>query len=78
MATVTVRFTGPVRRPWPEASRTLELPAGTTVGRLLQQLGFAGHELRFVHTGVNGASAGPATELADGDTVDVLLRVGGG
>jgi sulfur carrier protein ThiS len=76
--TVTVRFSGPIRRPWPEASRSLEMSAGTTIAMLLSALGFARHELGFLQAAVNGVAAPVAAALADGDAVDVMLRVGGG
>ena len=75
---VTVRFSGPIRRPWPEESRTLEVEAASTVASVLRGLGYARRELRFLLTAVGGESAGLKAELADGDCLEVMLRVGGG
>ena len=75
---VEVRFSGPVRRPWPDASRSLAVAAGSTVRDLLTDCGFAPHEHAFLHVAVNRATATLTTPLSGGDTVDVMLRVGGG
>lgn len=75
---VEIRFSGPIRRPWPEPGRALELAEGTTVGEALRALGFARHELRFLHTAVAGETVRADRELRDGDRLEVMLRVGGG
>ena len=75
---VEIRFSGPIRRPWPEAARVVELRDGTRVGEALRGLGFAAHELRFLQTAVDGEGVGRAHELHDGDRLEVMLRVGGG
>jgi sulfur carrier protein ThiS len=76
--TVTVRFVGPIRRPWPETSRSLEVAPGSTVGAVLAGLGFARPQLGLLHAAVNGVATPASTVLADGDTLEVMLRVGGG
>lgn len=75
---VTVRFSGPIRRPWPETCRALEVEVGITVAGLLATLGFARHELSFLQAARNRAAVPLTTALADGDEVEVMLRVGGG
>jgi sulfur carrier protein ThiS len=78
MPEVTVRFTGPVRRPWPESERLLNVDDGTTVGDLLLSLGFTERELALLSTASNSQVV-PATTVLDRDaTLDVVLRVGGG
>lgn len=76
--TAVVRFLGPIRRPWTEASRAVDVGAGATVADLLATLGFARHELAFLQVARNGVVASLATPLCEGDEVDVMLRVGGG
>jgi hypothetical protein len=78
LPSVCLRFSGPVRRPWPEASRPVPVDVGWTVRDLLLASGFAEGELGFLHTAVNDTTADLTTPLADGDSVDVMLRVGGG
>lgn len=75
---VTVRFSGPIRRPWPEASREVEIEPGWTVAQLLATLGFAPHELPYLQAARNRVAVPLSSPLSDGDDVDVLLRVGGG
>ncbi len=76
--TVTVRFSGPIRRPWPEATREVELEPGVTVAELLATLGFARDQLSFFHAAVYRVAVPLSTALSDEDQVDVMLRVGGG
>ena len=78
MAEVTIRFAGPMRRPFPEMSKVLEVAADTTVADLLQELGYSERELEFFATAVGGTSVPPTEVLRDGDTLDVMLKVGGG
>ena len=75
---VTVRFAGPIRRPWPEASREVEIRPGSSVAELLSTLGYARHELSYLQAAVNRLVVPPSTTLSDEDQVDVMLRVGGG
>lgn len=76
--TVTVRFAGPIRRPWPEASREVEIGPGSSVAELLSVLGFALHERSFLQVAVNRLAVPLSTTLSQHDQVDVMLRVGGG
>jgi sulfur carrier protein ThiS len=78
MPQVTIRFTGPVRRPWPETERKLTVDDGTTVRDLLLDLGFAEGELNHLNTAGNGKVVPLTTVLDEGATLDVALRVGGG
>jgi sulfur carrier protein ThiS len=76
--TVTVKFSGPVRRPWPEASREVELESGSSVARLLTAIGFDRHEQGYLQVARNGVAVPLDALLSGGDEVDVMLRVGGG
>jgi hypothetical protein len=76
--TVTLRFSGPIRRPWPEAERRLEVAPGACLAEVLVGLGFPRHQHPFLQVAVNGTTASLSATLGDGDHVDVMLRVGGG
>ena len=75
---LTVSFFGPIKRPWPEATRELEIEAGTTVEALLTGLGYQPEDLRRVAAVVNGQKQKPSTTLDDGDDVRFVLLAGGG
>ena len=75
---VELELVGVIRRPWPEHRRELELPAGTTVGTLLANLGYTEREARHLVIFVNGAKSKRAAALAAGDQVTVMLSIGGG
>jgi len=78
VAAITIRFSGPIRRPWPEMMREVEVEPGTTVRGVLSAVGYTTHEHRFLLTAVNGGSVGLDHEVVAGDTLDVALRAGGG
>ena len=78
MTQLSVRFAGPVRRPWAEAERRLTVDDGTTVGDLLLSLGYTETELGQLYIASNGRDIALKTVLEEGTTLDVILRVGGG
>ncbi len=78
MSKVQVRFIGPIRRPWPEVCRTVEIPAQCDVEDLLETIGFTTSELLRIVLMVNGSGAELSRMLADGDQVDLALLLGGG
>jgi molybdopterin synthase sulfur carrier subunit len=79
---VTVRFFAAPREAIGKAEITREIPAGTTVGELIDRLIEAYPVLRaytrFISVAVNRAYVGMQTELRDGDEVACLPPVGGG
>ncbi len=75
---VQVTFLGPIRRPWPESSRSLEVVDGTRAGDLLQGLGYQAEDLQRVALVVNGKRQRPEVVLAPGDHLRVVLLAGGG
>lgn len=75
---INIEFAGPVRRPWPESTRTLPLLEGGTVAALLDHLGFTPSETRLLWVAVNGEIAAPQQALQDGDRVMISVRIGGG
>ncbi|NMB75592.1 MAG: MoaD/ThiS family protein [Myxococcales bacterium] len=78
MPSVKVSFFGPVRRPWPETSRTLEAAAGERLGDLMSRLGYTPEEARRLALVVAGHRREPDFLLSDGDEVRVVLLAGGG
>jgi len=76
--TIEVEFVGPLRRPWPERQRTVELAEGTLLGELLGAWGYREEEARHLSCSVNGVAARLRTPLADGDRLSVALLLGGG
>jgi sulfur-carrier protein len=54
----------------------VELPAGATVGRLIQQLELPEKEVKLIF--VNGIVRDPDHALADGDELGIFPPVGGG
>ncbi len=75
---LTVSFFGPIRRPWPESTRELQVEQGATVEDLLGTLGYRVEDMRRVATVVNGKRKSLATELRDGDDLRFVLLAGGG
>jgi sulfur carrier protein ThiS len=78
MARVHVELVGPMRRPWREHRREIEVGDQTTIDGLLAQLGYSADEARHLTVLIGGARANRSRRLADGDRVVVLLIVGGG
>lgn len=75
---VKTSFFGPVRRPWPEQSREVEVPEGSDLGSLLGSLGYRPEDLKRVAVVVNGKRRRLSFELSQGDDVRVVLLAGGG
>ena len=75
---IVVSFYGPIRRPWPETSREVEAPEGTSVEGLLRSLGYEPEDLKRVAVVVNRRRRNLAAPLADGDDVRIALLAGGG
>ncbi len=75
---ISIEFAGPVRRPWPENTRTIDFPEGSTVAALLEKLGFTPSEARLLWVAVNGEIAAPQRALQEGDRVMISVRIGGG
>jgi sulfur carrier protein ThiS len=75
---IHVEFLGPMRRPWPERERDVEIDSGWTVGELMTHLGYREDESRFFSVVVNGSRARGDVALTDGDRVTLTVVVGGG
>ena len=56
-----------------------ELPAGTTVGQLLERLSLAGRRVAVERNGeIVPRSTHDRVALADGDRLEIVVAVGGG
>ena len=75
---IKTSFFGPVRRPWPEQSRELDVLEGADLKTLLGSLGYAPEDLKRVAIVVNGKKRNLSYELCPDDDVRVVLLAGGG
>jgi len=75
---IDVEFIGPMRRPWPERSRSVEVAEGALLADLLRSFGYRDDEAKHLSCSVNGAVARPRTALHDGDRLSITLLLGGG
>jgi sulfur carrier protein ThiS len=78
VAHITVEFVGPVRRPGPERTVSLEVAEALPVGALLERLGYGREESARLTVLVDGARQGTSAVVPDGARVEILLPVGGG
>jgi sulfur carrier protein ThiS len=75
---VKASFFGPIRRPWPEQSREVEVEDDTDVQALLESLGYQAEDLRRVAVVIRGKKVRLSHILEDGDEVRFVLLAGGG
>ena len=75
---VKASFFGPIRRPWPEQSREVEVEENTDVQALLESLGYQTEDLRRVAMVIKGKKVKLSQKLNDGDEVRFVLLAGGG
>ena len=59
-------------------SPRIDLPPGTTLGELLQQIGIPADHHRYLLIYANGRKQGPGYVLQQEDAVRLFLPVGGG
>jgi len=80
MVTVRVKLFATLRRHYPDLgvgeAMDVELPAGATVGDLVERLRLPADQVKVVF--VNGVVRDEGHTLADGDEVGVFPPVGGG
>ncbi len=80
MITVQVKLFATLRRQFPDLdigeAMAVEVPEGTTVGELLQELELPAEQVKVVF--VNNTIRKEDYELKDGDEVGVFPPVGGG
>lgn len=75
---IVVRFVGPVRRPGPERTLSLNTAGLETVGDLLARLGYAPHECAALTVLAGGTRLAPGSPLAGVTSLEILLAIGGG
>jgi len=75
---VKANFFGPIRRPWPEQSREVEVQDGSDVKALLESLGYRPEDMRRVAIVIKGKKVKLSHPLKDGDDVRFVLLAGGG
>ena len=75
---VKANFFGPIRRPWPEQSREVEVQAGADVKSLLESLGYRPEDMRRVAIVIKGKKVKLSHLLKEGDDVRFVLLAGGG
>ncbi len=76
---IHVVFYGPIRRPWPDAERDLEVPDGLTVrGLLLRELGYTEQEASFIIVLLGTERLRMYTVLQEGQTLGIMVPTGGG
>lgn len=72
---VRVRYLFALRDRERENEQTIEVPSGTTVFEVIQQLGLSTLEL---HPAINGCSVPDAAMLQDGDELILIPGIQGG
>jgi sulfur carrier protein ThiS len=75
---VRLTFLGPIRRPWSESSRELDIESDTTIEGLLTGLGYTSEDMQRVALVVAGQRQRVTERLSDGDELRVVLLAGGG
>lgn len=75
---IEIEFLGPMRRPWPERARPLDVEERSSVSDVLRQVGYTEEETTHLTFSVNGVPARLAQSLTDGDQLSVMLLLGGG
>jgi len=75
---VKTSFYGPIKRPWPEQSREVEVPDGADVRALLESLGYAPEDMRRVAMVIGGKKVRQDAKLQPGDDIRFVLLAGGG
>jgi hypothetical protein len=75
---IDVEFIGPMKRPWPDRARSVEVADGAQLAEVLRSFGYRDDEARHLSCSVNGVAARPKTPLHDGDRLAITLLLGGG
>ncbi len=75
---INASFFGPIKRPWPEQSKEIDVPEETDAYTLLESFGYLEEEMKRLAVVVNGQRKTLSAKLADGDQVRIVLFAGGG
>lgn len=78
MQSLTVHFVGPVRRPGPERTLSVDRTGLDTIGDLLAKLGYSPEEQRSLQVLLDGSRADLDAQLQEAKTVEILIAIGGG
>lgn len=78
MIEVNVEILGVLRTPERGRRFRLSIPEGSSVSRMLNEMGFDETDRRFLLMAVNGKRAGMCSILSNGDVLTLSLPVGGG
>jgi sulfur carrier protein ThiS len=78
MALITINFSGPLRRPWPEISKQIVIKDNQSIDQTLSELGYSPIEKKMILASLNGEKTNQKIILKDGDSLDLILLVGGG
>ena len=73
-----IEFMGPIRRPWPEQMREIEVPDGTKVKGLLSALGFSETEASSINVLRDGLRLRAFNLLIDGERLVLMVPAGVG
>ncbi|MBW1806554.1 MAG: MoaD/ThiS family protein [Deltaproteobacteria bacterium] len=75
---IKASFFGPIKRPWPEQTREVEIVEKTTIRVLLESFGYKVEDMRRVAVVINGKKQAWDTVLRENDDLRFVLMAGGG
>ncbi len=75
---IKASFFGPIKRPWPEQTREVEIEEQTTIRVLLESFGYKVEDMRRVAVVINGKKQAWDTVLQENDDLRFVLMAGGG
>ena len=75
---IKASFFGPIKRPWPEQTREVEIEEKTTIRVLLESFGYKVEDMRRVAVVINGRKQAWETVLQENDDLRFVLMAGGG
>ncbi len=75
---IEIEFFGPIKRPWVEHRRRIQVAQGSCVASVMGELGYDIEQLRMVALTINGQKVSPGHVLMDNDELTVVLLAGGG
>ncbi len=75
---VTITFNGPMKRPWPNLTKDVNLDREMTVEDMLTTWDYSDTDIDFLQITINGVKADRYALLTDGDQMELFLVVGGG
>ena len=75
---IIVEFVGAINTGPYEKKQDFEIDKGTTVKAFLNTLHFHASHINFIQVVKNGSRVAHTDELKDGDSLELMLMVGGG